>query len=576
MAYELGKMRTDQGLFLDKGNQVFDPRHPDFEGGAKGDGSTDDTAAIQAALDAQIASQTAFQATNNSLSGSFLGSVTPVIFPAGHYIISDELTCSAYARIIAEPGAIIEQTDPTKRILVFSGGFTCFVAHLKTIGGTKQVDFQNDNIDGSILRLLDCEFQLSNDYAIYTYGTADGDTHLSANISIERCKFIHPRKILHNVADSCRLVDCWASVSNTNFDEDSAAILNLSGELYLDGLFGVPTMGTGASRLATVRWIDNYDSVTSRNSRFGGEDAGMPIIYHQAAAEDSPTAPYIGTRIDIQGGWCYTGPTGATDKAAIYLVSSVPHNIRIEGVRGLDGGAYIAVDAGLDLDDYFDAFPASKQTIFKFTFGANTERPASGVPSQLLPYVNWVHFARTTSAIPTDGWWDAGQSMINSAPSLGEHARFHAVTGGEPGTWGYEGKVSPWPIGAQAATDVTGSKAKITLSIPSGVASFTIRVTMSTNPNSAGSVSYRTTRTDLFTMVTGFGTVVQDELYTASILAPAATTGTAPSLDSYHFGTGDTGDTTRAHDDAGSLTIVYGNCSTGTTFVSVDVDHLAG
>ncbi len=48
-AYEKGLIRTDRGLFTDKGNQVVNICHPDFAGGAKG-GGVDDTRAIQAAI----------------------------------------------------------------------------------------------------------------------------------------------------------------------------------------------------------------------------------------------------------------------------------------------------------------------------------------------------------------------------------------------------------------------------------------------------------------------------------------------------------------------------------------------
>lgn len=56
-AYELGKIRTDRGEFLDKGNYVFDVRHPDFgNGGAKCNGVADDTAAILDAYAHAVAS----------------------------------------------------------------------------------------------------------------------------------------------------------------------------------------------------------------------------------------------------------------------------------------------------------------------------------------------------------------------------------------------------------------------------------------------------------------------------------------------------------------------------------------
>lgn len=58
------------------GSPHYDVTHPDFNGGAAGDGQTDDTAAIQAAIDAASAA----------------GDGSVVYFPAGEYRITDTLT----------------------------------------------------------------------------------------------------------------------------------------------------------------------------------------------------------------------------------------------------------------------------------------------------------------------------------------------------------------------------------------------------------------------------------------------------------------------------------------------------
>jgi hypothetical protein len=74
--YEMGLIRTDRGLFIDKGNQVYDVRHPDFAGGAKGDGVANDTAAIQAAIAMALAA----------------GNGGAVVFlPAGTYKVSEDI-----------------------------------------------------------------------------------------------------------------------------------------------------------------------------------------------------------------------------------------------------------------------------------------------------------------------------------------------------------------------------------------------------------------------------------------------------------------------------------------------------
>lgn len=48
--YEMGLIRPDRGLFIDKGNRWYDVRHEDFEGGAKLNGTTNDWPAVNAAL----------------------------------------------------------------------------------------------------------------------------------------------------------------------------------------------------------------------------------------------------------------------------------------------------------------------------------------------------------------------------------------------------------------------------------------------------------------------------------------------------------------------------------------------
>lgn len=80
--YETGLMRTDRGLFWDKGNQVYDVRHPDFEGGAKGDGVTDDTKAIQAAVNNLLHGE------ENTGELGIIGVGGRLYFPAGVYVIT--------------------------------------------------------------------------------------------------------------------------------------------------------------------------------------------------------------------------------------------------------------------------------------------------------------------------------------------------------------------------------------------------------------------------------------------------------------------------------------------------------
>lgn len=77
--------RNFHGVFYDKGGLVVNVKHQDFAGGAKGDGVTDDTAAIQAALNVF---------SGSGWNGSSWGTPSRsgrLVFPEGVYLISSTL-----------------------------------------------------------------------------------------------------------------------------------------------------------------------------------------------------------------------------------------------------------------------------------------------------------------------------------------------------------------------------------------------------------------------------------------------------------------------------------------------------
>ena len=98
--YEKGLIRTDRGLYVDKGNQVFDVRHPDFGGGAKGTGLVDDAPFITAAI-------------AHAVGGT-------IYFGPGTYKVDSSVTFTDVS-VRMDPGAVI--TKGTSGALVFSGPF---------------------------------------------------------------------------------------------------------------------------------------------------------------------------------------------------------------------------------------------------------------------------------------------------------------------------------------------------------------------------------------------------------------------------------------------------------------------
>ena len=99
----------DAGAINVKDLAKIDPTQPKS---AAGDAKTDDTAAIQAGADLAKARSYVLKPDG----GSYLGSSTTLYFPAGHYLITDEIKLGPYTNIVSDSRAIIEQKTAGKKI----------------------------------------------------------------------------------------------------------------------------------------------------------------------------------------------------------------------------------------------------------------------------------------------------------------------------------------------------------------------------------------------------------------------------------------------------------------------------
>lgn len=367
------------GLYLDAGGAVLNVKHPDF--GAMGDGRTDDTAAIQAALRAAGAGRMSTQPRG----GVYILSETPVFFPAGHYRISEPLSIGGGTRLISY-GAILEQADPEADILRFGDAYDNRVEGLRLVGGRHQMVFRNANTDTTMLKIDQCEFHFSGDYAIMTEGTAAGDPHMSANLSITRSKFIKPRRVLYNVCDYALVRDCWVYVDREHFDADTAAFVSDATNtttLHFDSMFGVPTMGIGAARVPNVRWVDlGSGAFLSENSRFGGEDAGMAIVYNFAPYGTShpyATGGYISIR---NSPVLLAGPSGRDDSGVVHIRTDVPQFVELVANRYTADTPMIVNSGGLDLAAYLRDVDYAEAK-FRFIVGPNMDWGTPGLPPAL-------------------------------------------------------------------------------------------------------------------------------------------------------------------------------------------------
>jgi hypothetical protein len=217
--------------------------------GAKGDNVTDDTLAIQAAIDA---AQKAHPWPE-------------IYFPAGTYRISD--TLKIYSANIRGRSVTLMQLNPEKDIMYYDFSWRVTIEGMTFKGGAKQLNLGNNFVDQGLIRIVDCRFIDSNDFAIYL----DRRSH-ATHLVIRDCVFSQCMQALYTVADWTTMSDSWIT-SHVRM-QNKAVLVNKGVKLVCENILAVPLVN-GLDQ----RWVDNYGDVTLRNFRAGGEGGGFtPIV----------------------------------------------------------------------------------------------------------------------------------------------------------------------------------------------------------------------------------------------------------------------------------------------------------
>lgn len=332
------------------------------------------------------------------LPSSYAATTPRIIIRRGDYTISRTPAVPAYFDCEGE-GSIITQTDPN--LDIFAGeAYQWKVSGFIFVGGRHHLNMHNANTDSALFQLEHNEHHLSLSKPLNTYTSGGVYQHMSANLSVKDTRFLRCNGVINNVCDSALFDNTWVYLDKANFTPNGGAFVNNGGttghaRLILRNMFGVPTMGVGAGRVSHPRWIDNWGSVESRGSRFGGEDGGMAIVNHLKAAET--TYPFLGSMVDIQGGWAYAGPGGVSDSGIVILDGHIPQNIIIRDVIGPAEVPYIVNPSSFNIPAYMAAWEAATGNKAYNFFHVDIRVPSSvnpdgglgygRIPSGLRPYL---------------------------------------------------------------------------------------------------------------------------------------------------------------------------------------------
>jgi len=281
--------------------------------GAKGDGTTDDTAAIQKAVDS--CSVDFFENQRGIYSYPWDCPIPEIVFPEGVYKIFNTILIQTFAVLRSEGRAVIKQADSGKDIFYMEHARRIRVDGLEFDGGRRQIFHWTRNADAAQLSVSNCTFRNAAETGIHSRGiryplpngkfgntqsgpgpyevTKTGDGNLifkerdskksignpnSTLIFVDKCLFFDCARALEISSDGVNIRDCRVE---TPVNMKGGALL-IGGTTSIQGLKGFVRRDTNIRQgLIELRnssvALDVYDCELETDSA-----AGAPFIISSA------------------------------------------------------------------------------------------------------------------------------------------------------------------------------------------------------------------------------------------------------------------------------------------------------
>lgn len=310
--------------------------------GAKADGKTDDTKAIQTALDkAQESQINIFPKLQGS--NIYIGASKTVVFPLGNYVVSRPLKVGDYVKIVGNGSILSPVQDKAKKINAIEGiAWQASFEGLQFCNFNIALNLNNNNLDVGKISISNCGF-FSNACAI----SLNARSTIS---SISYNRFYYNTQTLNIMSgDMIDFCNNWIT-SGTLRGTHPCQIMN-KGVLHFDKNLLVPT--SPAAGTVEPAWINNYGSVHINDVRQGGETGSFTLVNNFAEAETK--YPITPNAVIVRNSECYGvyGQKSGYFPPTVLRFIKIPNQVILDGVRGI-------VDA--KLMDYSQINSSSRNT----------------------------------------------------------------------------------------------------------------------------------------------------------------------------------------------------------------------